>query len=247
MFKHLLAAKYSMPKLVNTFSVNRTIAAVLVLCFVMLFIKEVTYSLGGLYSQSADKFINLWTKKQSISSSNSWEQALAQALRADELAPNNPINLRRLGIVYEWSLQLPDLTLLEKVTNIDTAKTYYTEVLEHRTTSGWDWFRLFKSKILLNEVDDKAVTAINNAVYYDPSNNEMLLQLISVAMLASNNLLIDNKRQEATIKVLSNGTVSHVKQLFKLYKTYDQTQQLCKLDQQINTPAKLEQRCSKVQ
>jgi tetratricopeptide (TPR) repeat protein len=234
-----------MPKLTQ-FKISRCIAITAAIVFFVIVINQMKYSLGGLYSHSGDQFVDSWVKTQSISSLNQWQQALHYGERANGLSPNDPTNLRRLGLIYEWSRDIPGLNLAQKTEHYRNAKYYYQQVLRLRYSSGWDWLRLFRIKIKLAEIDAEAISAISNALYYGPSNYKMLIQLISTAVAASHDLAIEAKMEQAISMILLNGRNDHVAQLYDIFKYNYRKNSLCQLDTKLTTPPRLESFCSEL-
>jgi cytochrome c-type biogenesis protein CcmH/NrfG len=211
----------------------KIVSAALGLGLMALFLIEMQYSLASQYGRSSDRYVSLWNKQSKAPSEQQWQQALSQAQQANQFNPNNPVNLRRLGLIYEWGDQVTALEENTKLITTRIAQNYYKQVLALRRTSGWDWYRLFKTKTKLNQIDSEAETALTTAIALDPNNDDLLLYLVYYGLSNPQNSTIAKTVNNATHHLLKNAPRKH-NTLYKHYQSHQQQQQLCQLAQQLN-------------
>jgi tetratricopeptide (TPR) repeat protein len=232
-----------MTKNTNANSSIKTAAGTIGLLLVALFFIEIQYSLASQNGRSSDRYLSLWDKQGKPPSKQQWQQALSQAQQANQLNSNNPDNLYRLGLLYEWRGRMDTVDDSPRQDIIRTAKSYYKKVLDLRSTRGWDWYRLFKTKTKLNEIDDEAEAAITTAMYVDPNNHGLKLFLIYYGLSNPQNSTITQSVDESTRHLLKNAPSKHYT-LYKHYKSYRQQAQLCQLAQQLNITSKGLAKCN---
>jgi cytochrome c-type biogenesis protein CcmH/NrfG len=233
-----------MTKTGNTNIVIKIASAALALVLIALFIIEIQYSFGAQNGRSSDRYLSLWNKQNKAPSEQQWQQALNQAQQANQLTPNNPANLRRLGLVYEWGEKIETIEPNTKLITTRIAQNYYKKVLALRSTSGWDWYRLFKTKTKLNQIDSEAETALTTAIASDPNNYDLLLYLVYYGLSSPQNSIIAENVNNATRHILQNAPLKH-NTLYRHYQAYQQQTQLCQVAQQLSITSPALTKCDK--
>jgi tetratricopeptide (TPR) repeat protein len=222
----------------------KIVSAALGLGLIALFLIEMQYSLASQYGRSSGRYVSLWNKQDKPPSEQQWQQALSQAQQANLFNPNNPVNLRRLGLIYEWGDKVTALEESTKLITTRIAQNYYKQVLELRSTSGWDWYRLFKTKTKLNQIDSEAETALTTAIALDPNNYDLLLYLVYYGLSNPQNSTIAESVNDATRHLLKNAPHKH-NTLYKYYQAYQQQTQLCDKARQLNISSPALAKCNK--
>jgi hypothetical protein len=222
-----------MTKAGNTNIIIKIASSTLALVFIAFFVIEMQYSLASQYARSSDRYLSLWNKQSKALSEKQWQQALSQAQQANQLNPNNPINLRRLGLIYEWGEKIDTVEESTKLITIRIAQNYYKQVLTLRSTSGWDWYRLFKTKTKLNQIDKEAETALTTAIALDTNNYDLLLYLVYYGLSNPQNRTITKTVNDITLHLLKNAPRKH-NTLYKHYQWHQQQTKLCQMAKQHN-------------
>jgi cytochrome c-type biogenesis protein CcmH/NrfG len=195
--------------------------------------KELQYSLAAQYGRSSDRYLRMWNNQKQPPSQQQWQQGLSQAKVAVKYNPYNPDNSRRLGRIYEWGQRLPELDASAQRINTRTAKIYYQQVLKQRPTWGWDWYRLYRVKARLAEIDTAATDALNQAAAAAPNDSKLLLNIVYYGLKTSDNQSIAQLVVASTKNLLINSPRSHYK-LAKHYKRLQLLPQLCDIAAQLN-------------
>jgi tetratricopeptide (TPR) repeat protein len=242
MLKHLLATNLSMPKTIHRFIYQGLCLASALLLIIMAGIYAKN-SLAGLYEKYASQYVSLWSQKPQAFSASDWQKALRYANVAYNLNPADPFNHERLGRTHEFGELNPDISNIDRIAHYKEAKTYYISALKLRPNSGWDSARLFRIKVKLGEVDDKAVEAMNNAIELAPRNNHLMLKVIFPALAVNNHQKIDELRIKATKQVLTIDVGNRHKQLHTLYKFYIREVELCRLISAQDVVSKFKKNC----
>ena len=224
----------------------KVIAGAFCLAFIALFSVNANYSAGHLYGHYADLYLKQWQKNTNIPTQQQWQQAHAQAHRANSINANNPLHLKRLGKLHELAGDFNQSPGISKQQHYETASEYYRQTLQVRSIWSWDWYNLFKIKTKLGIIDQQTANALAMTLKRDPNNYKLLINVIATGIPNMRIPAIKKAVNDATSHVLKHASSFEHRHLLRAYKAYQLETQFCLMPQVQSNPSRGLYQCTKI-